>query len=117
MSSKNKRETKGWSPERRARQAALIRAWKPWTRSTGPKTPAGKARMKENALRHGIYAREGRELLAALRAQRRFVLAVGRITNRWQAPLRHREPPKAARRSMDWIASPAARARNDSQIC
>ena len=36
--------TNGWTPERRARQAEAIRRWKPWERSTGPKTEEGKAR-------------------------------------------------------------------------
>ena len=47
----------GWSPERRARQAALIRSWAPWRRSTGPKTEAGKARCSMNALKHGFRSR------------------------------------------------------------
>lgn len=38
----------GWTPERRARQAALIRASKPWEKSTGPKTEAGKAIVARN---------------------------------------------------------------------
>ena len=49
-----RRAKAGWSPERRARQAALIRNWAPWRRSTGPKTEAGKARCSKNALRHGL---------------------------------------------------------------
>jgi hypothetical protein len=52
-----KRRLKGWSPERRARQAALIRRWQPWQRSTGPKTEAGKARCSMNALKHGCRGR------------------------------------------------------------
>ena len=32
-----------WTPQRRARQALLIRSWKPWERSTGPRTTEGKA--------------------------------------------------------------------------
>jgi hypothetical protein len=47
----------GWSPERRARQAALIRGWAPWRHSTGPKTEAGKERCSKNALRHGGRSR------------------------------------------------------------
>ena len=39
----------GWTPERRARQAVLIRNWKPWERSTGPRTPEGKAKASRNA--------------------------------------------------------------------
>ena len=34
--------SKGWTPERRARQAELIRQTKPWEKSTGPKTQTGK---------------------------------------------------------------------------
>ena len=46
-----------WSPERRARQAARIREWAPWRRSTGPKTKAGKMRCAQNAFRHGFRSR------------------------------------------------------------
>jgi len=49
-----KRRHRGWTPERRARQAALIRFWAPWRRSTGPKTEAGKARCAANAVKHGF---------------------------------------------------------------
>ena len=38
-----------WSTERRVRQAEWIRRWRPWTRSTGPRTAAGKARSCRNA--------------------------------------------------------------------
>ena len=31
---------KGWTPERRARQAELIRSWRPWEQSTGPRCAA-----------------------------------------------------------------------------
>jgi len=39
----------GWTPERRARQAELIRQWRPWERSTGARTPEGKAKSSQNA--------------------------------------------------------------------
>lgn len=41
----------GWTDERRARQAALIHTWKPWTHSTGATTPEGKAVSSRNAHR------------------------------------------------------------------
>lgn len=46
----------GWTPERKLKQAAMIRTWKPWTRSTGAKTPTGKYVSSQNALVHGAYS-------------------------------------------------------------
>ena len=47
----------GWTPERRARQAELIRSLQPWKQSTGPQTDSGKARCAANALKHGYRSR------------------------------------------------------------
>ena len=52
-----KRRPKGWTPERRAQQAARIREWQPWRRSTGPRTEAGKAQSAMNGLKHGGRSR------------------------------------------------------------
>lgn len=41
--------SKGWTPERRAKQAAAIRRWKPWLQNPGVKTAAGKAISRFNA--------------------------------------------------------------------
>ncbi|MGF6608487.1 hypothetical protein OKW45_003409 [Paraburkholderia sp. WSM4175] len=43
-----------WTAEQRVKQAEAIRRWKPWERSTGPATDAGKAAAKLNALKHGM---------------------------------------------------------------
>ena len=39
----------GWTTKRRERQSELIRQWKPWINSTGPKTTAGKIAVAKNA--------------------------------------------------------------------
>ena len=46
----------GWTPERRARQAELIRSWRPWAKSTGPKSMEGKERVSRNAWTGGHRA-------------------------------------------------------------
>ena len=46
---------KGWTPERRARQAELICTWRPWERSTGPTTADGKAIASGNAYKGGHW--------------------------------------------------------------
>jgi hypothetical protein len=55
----------GWTPERRARHAALIRTWKPWASATGPRTEEGKARTARNGFKGGRW-KEVRELTKAL---------------------------------------------------
>lgn len=45
-----------WTPERRARQAELIKRWKPWQQSTGPATAAGKATASRNTYKGGHRA-------------------------------------------------------------
>ncbi|VWC14086.1 hypothetical protein BLA6993_05497 [Burkholderia lata] len=47
-----------WTPEQRAAQAEKIRRWKPWEQSTGPVTDDGKAAASQNALVHGLRARD-----------------------------------------------------------
>lgn len=44
----------GWTPERRARQAKLIRQWRPWEQSTGPRSSEGKAVASRNAWDGGM---------------------------------------------------------------
>ncbi len=59
----------GWTAERKARQAELIRQWRPWDNSTGPKTLEGKTVSSRNAYRGGVRSML-REISALLREQR-----------------------------------------------
>jgi len=64
--------TVSWTPECRKKQSEAKRRWKPWEKSTGPKTEKGKGRSSQNALKHGMRSAEMRKveselaLLAAL---------------------------------------------------
>jgi hypothetical protein len=57
----------GWTPERRAKQAALIREWKPWEQSTGPRSVEGKALTARNGYKGGHW-RELRKLSKTVNA-------------------------------------------------
>lgn len=50
-----------WTPELRAKQAAAIHRWRPWSRSTGPRTADGKAVAAANGPRHPVRVRQGTE--------------------------------------------------------
>ncbi len=58
----------GWTPERRKQQAELIATWKPWKRSTGPKTAQGKANSSRNAFKDG-FKQQIKELRQILKQQ------------------------------------------------
>ncbi|HUW37489.1 MAG TPA: hypothetical protein VMV91_09155 [Rhodocyclaceae bacterium] len=64
----------GWTDERRARQAELIRSWRPWTKSTGPKTEAGKAIASQN-----VVVGEQRRRAALAEARRELAAAVAKV--------------------------------------
>jgi hypothetical protein len=55
-----------WTPEQRAQQAAKISQWQPWTKSTGARTPEGKAASSQNAYKGG-FREELRQLARLLR--------------------------------------------------
>jgi hypothetical protein len=42
------------TPEHRRLRAELIQRWRPWERSTGPRTPAGKTIASRNGDRGGM---------------------------------------------------------------
>lgn len=66
-----------WTNARRARQAKLIQRWRPWERSTGPRTNRGKARAARNALKHGERSAAA---IAFTRQLRRYLRAVAEAT-------------------------------------
>lgn len=57
-----------WTPERRARQAALIANWKPWLHATGPRSADGKAKAAMNAYKGGHWLKL-RELTKMVNAE------------------------------------------------
>lgn len=58
----------GWSLERRAKQAELIKLWMPWKQSTGPRTAEGKERVATNAWTGG-HRQKMRELTKMVNVQ------------------------------------------------
>ena len=63
----------GWTPERRARQAQMIKTWQPWKHSTGPKSTEGKARVANNAYTGGEWLIQ-KKLARALRDNHRVLI-------------------------------------------
>lgn len=51
----SKKNTNGWTLERRKRQAKLIKKWQPWQYSTGAKTAEGKTKVSQNAYKGGYW--------------------------------------------------------------
>lgn len=64
---------KGWTEERRRKQAENIRKTKPWEKSTGPKTEKGKERCRYNALKHGRRSIFSGQINLVLKANRDFL--------------------------------------------
>lgn len=62
--------------EHRKLRGELIRKWKPWEKSTGPKSAAGKARSAQNSYR-GALREMLRELRRVLRDQDESRQSVG----------------------------------------
>ena len=62
-----------WTTEQRKRQADLIRKWKPWEKSTGPKSPEGKKRAVMRALKTGEHTKDVRNLRKLIGDQNRLL--------------------------------------------
>lgn len=71
--------THGWTTERSKKQSERIREWKPWEKSTGPKTELGKAKSSHNAWKHGMRSAEIQEMLDLLAEFKR----VERESRKW----------------------------------
>jgi hypothetical protein len=56
-----------WPQSRRAKQRKAIYSWRPWERSTGPKSEAGKQVVASNALKHGMRSQAMRDERRSLR--------------------------------------------------
>lgn len=103
-SASSDRSRKGWSPERRARQAALIQGWAPWGRSTGPKTAAGKTRCAMNAFKHGhrsqVKIREYQRIRYVLRLAAQNIARVRLLIRLRDARprIKYKFPPPASTR-------------------
>ena len=62
----------GWTPERRARQAEQIKQWRPWDKSTGPRSEEGKGKVAQNAYKGG-YWDTMRDLTRTLKEQKQLI--------------------------------------------
>lgn len=65
---------KRWTKLKRTRQSARIHMQKPWAKSSGPKTPSGKAASSRNALTGDAFDRA--LFLPALKANEAFLCTV-----------------------------------------
>ena len=68
-----------WTEKRRARQSNLIHQWRPWEKSTGPKTPKGKCRISLNAFKGGTrpILRKLAQVLRRIRPDIPIILCTG----------------------------------------
>lgn len=62
-----------WTPEARAAQSALMHRLKPWKKSTGPRTAAGKAKAAKNSYKTGLHAKPMRQARKYFRQCRDFL--------------------------------------------
>jgi hypothetical protein len=59
-----------WTQKQRAEQSRRIKQWKPWQKSTGPRSIEGKQIVAQNAYKHGHRSQEA---LASMQRMRRLI--------------------------------------------
>ena len=104
MPRKYQRTSSGWTDERRAKHSAAIRRWAPWTRSTGPRTVAGKAISRCNALTHGATSRPARDFMRHFRLYRDFL----RLCWKKRAELAEKTQEKSRNQQNELLNTPKA---------
>lgn len=62
-----------WTLEARAAQRAVMQRLKPWTKSTGPRTAAGKKISAANSLKTGLHSKPMQKLRKVLRDYRSYL--------------------------------------------
>jgi len=76
-------ESNGWTPERLAARAELIRTRKQWQQVPGPRTPDSQAKASRNAYQGGLWLRL-RELSRLINAEAREARDLERLLlKRW----------------------------------
>lgn len=73
-----------WTDAARAKQAELVRRWRPWEKSSGPTTAQGKTRSSRNADKGGDAGRALR-LAQAIDELSAAVAKVEKLTKRHRA--------------------------------
>ena len=84
----------GWSTARRAKHAAAIRRWKPWEKSTGPRSATGKAKSAQNAFKHGRHSLERRLASRAFTALGRCIRLIALYRRLWSLNPRNELLPR-----------------------